>query len=305
MEFSSIFCFFPCNFLWRSTNYLALKNIAKQHNIKFSSCFYKSGYREQLNDLVVQEEPTLCFFEYNPDYNIKDYENTKSKFPNSKIVMFGGDVIYYGRPAGIPWPLDLLIDTMQEICNDRDKVAFPIEHYYWSVSETIIEQIENTQFDNIKEKVLISLCRDASSERTAFFSNLKENGYPVTWNLNLWQAEQIYKEYNKHKFSLGHTTPVWTGRNRSMKGYRDWISPFTNTVLIYDDYPDILDIGKYIVPIYRYLDYKDCINLINAIDEDSKLYNEILLRQKEWARNNTLEKQIDKIVQKHFKLKAS
>ena len=79
-----------------------------------------------------------------------------------------------------------------------------------------------------------------------------------------------------------------------MKGFRDWIAPFCNTPLIYDDYPDILDIGP-IIPTYKYGEWATAGKLIRELQEDKDRYNSLIEQQKEWCLDNTLERQLLKI----------
>ena len=86
---------------------------------------------------------------------------------------------------------------------------------------------------------------------------------------------------------------------RSMKGFRDWIAPFCGTLLVYDNFPDILDVGSFI-PIYKYEDWNDAARIIKELKRSSYVYDLILKKQKQWALENTLEKQFIKIFEKHL-----
>lgn len=297
MDTKSIFFFYPACFLWENTINLALQNICKQHQYTYKPLRYSNGYQNLLRDVSIDEQCKLAFFEHNPNFNNADFKIVKEKLPNAKIIMFGSDTIYYGGPQAICWPIDLLIDTIKRMVNECERC--PAEHYYWNISESIIEQISKCKLSDIKNKRLISLCRDASGERVSFFNRLHDCGYPVSWNLKLYNHADIYYAYSQHEFVLGHTTPVFSSRDRTMKGWRDWLAPFCYTVLIYDDYPDILDIGQDIVPTYTYLDQNSVVNLVKKIYDNPTLYNTYLLKQRDWALNNTLEKQLTRILIKH------
>ena len=298
MATKSIFFFYPRCFLWEYTNNLALKNLAEKHQYEYKPLTYINGYIDDLNKLDMDTNCLLAFFENNPKFNKNDWKVVKEKFPNAKIVMFGGgDTIYYGRADCICWPIDLLIETIKSVAKEDTK--FPAAHHYWSISETVIKQIQETKLETEKTWKLISLCRDASNERVSFFERLKDAGYDVHWNLKLYNPPDIYKAYSRSWFTLGHSTPVFSTKDRTTKGWRDWLAPFCNNVLIYDDFPDMVDIGPDILPTYKYLDQNEVAALCLKLGNDLMLYNEYIEKQRKWALDNTLEKQIEKILLKH------
>ena len=86
---------------------------------------------------------------------------------------------------------------------------------------------------------------------------------------------------------------------RCMKGFRDFLAPFCNSVLIYDDYHDVLkyfvDDEGIIVPIFSFTEFFTIDNIYEKLTKDQELYNNYIKRQKKWATNNTLYKQFTKL----------
>ncbi len=277
-----IYFFYPNHFLWENTINLALKNIARESGKEYHGITYTDlGF---IDSLQQQSEPCIVCIENNYYHDEAFLAKLKRKFPNSKIVMFSGDTVYY-KPQIVP---DLLFETMKECIG---WVNCPTEHFYWSISEDLMRQAENTE-RLPKEQDCICLCNGASNERRIFMGTVG-----CLYGLDIWNLEAIFKAYSKCWVALGHTVSVWENRPRSMKGFRDWIAPFCDTVLIYDNYPDIIDIG--VVPTYEFKNPDSAKALIERLKNEPEFYAGILKMQKEWAYAHTLEYQIGTTLRKH------
>ena len=295
----TLFFFYPNNFLWQYTLNLTLANLAEKYHYTYKTLAYNTEPSKFLKDLKIDKNCELAFFEDNPEYNEEDCKEVKRAFPNAKIIMFSGDSLYHKRLSAdtLTWKVDLCIETIKKITENSSII--PCEHFYWNISETLIEQIKQTTLSTVKTNYAISLCNMTSKERASFLTSLTNEGCIVHWDLKLFKLIDIYNRFAQNWVSIGHTTPVWTGAQRSMKGFRDWIAPFCGTVLIYDDYPDIIDIGEEIVPTYQYIQIESAIKLINKLKNDSALYAKYLRVQKKWAIENSLEAQLIRILTKH------
>src|ERR1051325_4229136 len=91
----SIYSFFPETFLWRYTLDLAIGNIAEKHKYTYKTLLYNSKPRLFFEQLDVDENCHLAFFEDNPEYDENDLHLIKNKLPNAKIIVFGTDNLYY------------------------------------------------------------------------------------------------------------------------------------------------------------------------------------------------------------------
>ena len=299
-EDGSIAFLYTESFLWEKTIGFALQNICETHNFLYKPLPYIGGhirgFRQVLEHQEVDENCKIFCCEQNPDFKEHDERLLRQKFPNAKLACFTGDSIYYGYPDAFPWTVDLWLDTVKIAVNKTTK--FPAEHFYWSVSETILRDIQASALEcGAKSRWFISLCHSNSGERTRFMNDLKYSGREVLWNQNLWELRPIYELYAKSWFALGHTTPVHDNKARSMKGFRDWLAPALDCLLIYDDYPDIRDLE--IVPTYKYLDAGEVIRLTDLLRNNPKLYQDFLEKQKKWAWDNSLEQQIERLFKKY------
>src|SRR5690606_26991256 len=172
--------------------------------------------------------------------------------------------------------IDIHLDPIQKVANDIQQISGkPTEHWWWSISESMISELSSIRDDSLteeKERDLICLCNFTPGmyERNVLFENIKRRGMSLAFNKKLFNIPDIYREYNKSKAALGTTTRCIEGLpHRSMKGFRDWIAPFCDTVLIYDDYIDIVNNLKYLVPIYRYQDVDNIYEIIQLLDRDN------------------------------------
>lgn len=284
-----IYCYYPDNFLWYNTINLALKNISSENNIEYIGVPYKNI--SYINELSKDESECILCLENNYDYTKDIYNKLISNFPNSKIVLLSTDTVY--TPPKPFWKVHLYLDTVK---NSLQNIFWwQGEHFYWTISEDIIKDIEHTAFKiNSKDYDCICLCRGSSEERIKF---LNEVG--ARFNLEIFDLPEIYWQYNESWIVLGHTMSVWNKGYRTMKGFRDWLAPFCGSVLIYDDFPDIIDIGEQILPTYKYGNSNEARKLIDKFKKDPILYENTIKLQKTWAIENTLEKQLSKIFKKH------
>lgn len=285
--------FLPDNFLYTQTFGYALNNISKRLNLEYNPIWYTKS--EQLTD-VASQEAKFVLLDFNPFYDPQDLRNLKKKCPNAKLIVFSADTIYSGEGADkwATWEPDLWLDTIESVV--LNTTLFPCKQLFWTISESVINEIQSLSHELNFEKTnfFLTMCRCAQPERFLFFHELEIRNKRVRHTLNLWEPKLIYQSYAESWFSLGISSPVWAGKPRSMKGYRDWIAPFCDTVLIYDDYPDVQKYWP--CPIYKFQDYKDCIRITTDLITNPKEYQRWIEIQKQWGYNNTIEKQLERIL---------
>lgn len=283
--------------LYEYTYDAALKNIGSRFNIE-----YHEPKITSLDHLVnftfdlPQYDSPIIFFAYHPNFKQRWREIIHEKCPNAKIIMTGGDTIYYGVEEVKTTPCDVFIETISFIVNKLN-AAFPSEFIYWTISETIKSELKTNHIDNS----LICLCGQTPI-RKEFFDSLGRIGYDINYGLSEFNLDKMYELYSKSKFTIGNTMPAPGFRHhtlRSMKGMRDWFGPACDSLLICDDYPDIKKIGQDILPTYKYRDYKHLSNILNRFNNDDELYSYTLNNQKQWLASHTMEKQLTAILQKY------
>lgn len=241
-------------------------------------------------------------------YNFSLYE-LKRYIPNGKIIVFGSDTIYYlsnmnTHEISNVEMCDLYLDTMVDVVDYYNKIGINSDLWKWSFSELYLSQlIKNNQEIN-KTIDCFSLMSDYPDYRKylKYYLDNKNINFIISGNKTGWDNKSICQAYGESYCILGSTSPSWTGNIRTMKGYRDYIAPFLNSILIYDNHPQIekLYFNNDIVPKYDYNNLESIIELINKIKQMSKLdYNNLLQIQKEHFKYDSLEKQYYDLFIKH------
>lgn len=298
----NVYLFYPNPEKYPSTLYThtyvrALQNLAPKLHFNFIE-FKNSGWRDIL-EIPGSETPTIIIYPYDCYMNKETMNKVREKFSKLKLIPLGADMRYYhGGVNAIDYKPDLFIDPMMEVVNEG-KSLFPSRHIWWSISETTIKEIEDLNLDETKEIDAICLCNDNHPTRNSFFKKLDSCGVSLKRNLHMFNMEEVYRLYSKCWICLGITCPI-IKEYRTMKGFRDWIAPFCGTILIYDDYPDIVNefSSEKIVPIYPYMnecEVKSVLNLLKESGKNSFIYQALLDKQKKWAKLNTMEAQLEKI----------
>ncbi len=286
--------------LYTKTFNLALKNIAKKYGLDFVA--HSCWKYEELYNIPHSDKETLFLTQLDTRQTPEDYLHIKEVLPNSKVILWGSDTHYIeSGPYAIQWPIDLFLDPMKEVVYFAKKL-FPSYHYWWTISQDIIDEISLQKFSNIKEHDLICVCKLVPNLkiRNQFFNGLSAIDLSFLVNLNIFDMTTLYHKYNSSWFTLGITHSAMAGRveaKRSMKGFRDWIGPFCGSVLIYDDFPDLLEEFKEkdILPFYEYNKPSQVKELVTTLKGDHKLYLDYLDKQKKWAYTHTLENQFESI----------
>jgi hypothetical protein len=135
---------------------------------------------------------------------------------------------------------------------------------------------------------------------------IKECGYTFSQGggtgHNDGNLEKIYRKYISSWFTLGttsHNRPELT-KEGTMKGFRDWIGPILNSLLIYDNHPNIIKLFPVdYIPLYSYGKFDEILNIVDQLKKDTWLYKFFLSQQKKWAIDNTIDKQLYKLLLKH------
>lgn len=178
----------------------------------------------------------------------------------------------------------------------------PSEHIYWTLSKWVIDQLLSSDCMRLNDKTIDGICLCGYTEqRRIFFEYLKHSGQEILWNLknNYWPT--ILNSYNSSKFTIGITMPCGctNGKQcRSMKGMRDYIGPLLNSLLICDDYSDIMDIGNDIIPTYEYNNPESYIEITKKFSDD-KIRKHTIDQQQQWIIENSMDVQLERIFLKH------
>lgn len=139
----------------------------------------------------------------------------------------------------------------------------------------------------------ICMCNVSTRQRYQFFKSLSDRKCSVFTDLKIRNLEKTKRLYEKCWCVIGHTMSPHEGiYTRSLKAWRDWIGPCTNTILIYDNHPTIVEYFDGIVPTYDYNNPYSFLDSLYTFIINPQKYMDILNKQKSWLKNNTIEKQL-------------
>jgi len=248
----------------------------------------------------VSDDKPLIFFFFDPARDINEINYVKNLYPQAKLISFGGDVHYININSfkHIWEACDLHIDTMFSV-KPQIELYTKYDHYFWTLSETAIEEIYNHNSFPEKTNDVIFLGNVVTNFRKQFFSNLKRT-YKVLCHLKEFDYDKVLNHYKSTYITLESTTPCadfWS--KHSMKGFRAWVGPFCDSVSICNDDLKNSEMEELSDIIYWYNSH-NLHSVINELKSNEKLRLEYINKQREWILNNTIEKQLKKIIDKHF-----
>lgn len=307
--------------LYDTTFFPALKNVSEHFGYTYIPCRADKTHMELVESVPKTQERVFFVTNFTLDWKREHYDALKKRIPNSEICWFGSDTHYHGLDAAasemrsvidlplkrhvdapifkglslMEWPIDLYLDPIKAVAKDANLVCDSY-HFYWTISEDTIKKIESKPLKQKKIYDGICLCStdNRSYHRKEMFDRTDKDGLTVLRNLNEHDLDKIFNLYSQSWATIGTTTACMASEIRSMKGFRDWLAPFCNSVLIYDDFVDIVDIGDFI-PLYNYGEWGQIKELIDKLKSDSVTYNKLIEAQKKWTIQNTLERQFIRI----------
>lgn len=252
-------------------------------------------------------EPALLKLQHKTTKDIRRW------FPNCKIVVLSSEAMTYKH--GYQWwypqnlthefeiydghETDLWLDINSEIVADYAAKGLTTDIWEMTTSQYLIDQF-SSRARLPKTQDMICLIGHSNSYRDALKGFINQR-YTCRWGMHPSQANfelnHLYQIFSESRLVLGTSSPCWF-TNRSMKGFRDWLGPICGTVLIYDNYPDVLT--QYpVVPTYNYDDFETIADLANTLIDDPELYKRTLDEQMAWIRQNTIAKQLYDRMLKH------
>lgn len=264
---------------------------------------------EQFHDGRVEPDSRSGLFIFEGALLKESYRTTKdikTWFPNCKIVALTGESLTYkhgyAHYTNNPtrefefydgYDIDLWLDGNDEIVEDYRKKGLTVDYWMWTVSQFMIDLFLNRPRIE-KYQDIVCLIGHKREYRQALMGFM--NGrYRCQWGSGAgdgnYDFDHLFNSFSGSRFVLGTSSPCWW-TNRSVKGFRDWLGPICGTVLIYDDYPDV--VKKYPCPIYPYEDFQAISELMEGIWSDQEQYNKILAEQVAWAQDNTIVNQLQR-----------
>ncbi len=265
-----------------------------------------------------------------PGHSNWTIKQLREKYINCKIVALASDTCYYmanNLEGQLDYSdIDLTLELMPNCFDWLKNKGANVDLWKWTISERLYNYAQsfksvynrsryNLNYE-IKEHDFIGVYNPGSIENPECWRHhavkyIKDNKMTFTQGAeNTGHSdtnfERLFENYLKSKFCLGTTS-----HNRAeltklgcMKGFRDWIAPVLDCLLIYDDHPNIMSVFNQdnIIPTYKY----DDLTTLSKVYEEywlNEKYFDLLGRQKEWTINNTIERQLVELMLKHKILK--
>lgn len=288
----------PNDFLWNYTFKDAIANLAIELNFEHYHINMLDNNIVGWIDLTPEsKEETIYIYAHNPHLEKWHFDRLKSRIPNSKTVMIGGDCIYFGIDN---WPVDMGIEFNRCVV-DRMNKMYKGEYIHWTPSRNVFHRIREVLNGKTFEKKYDIMClanMRCSAERVDFIMGFYLNGKKVLSNLKEYNLDKVIEYYSECKFTLGVTHAVWGAyEKRSAKGFRDYIAGECGTLLIADDYQDMMQFSD-IVPIYPFNDYLKAIELMNYYEKNQQKYQNLIEKQKTFFYSINMENQLRPIISK-------
>lgn len=291
----TIVTMFPDGFLFNYTYKAAIINLTKELGLNHIHLNMLDNPHDSMHIIPELSGPAIFIYVYHPNHSPEDYAVLKQKLPNSQVWMLGGDMCYFGYENSITWPIDLAIEYMQESV-DRISTRFKCEKLMWFPSVDVFNRIRELKAAKpvVEKKYdLICLARmSCSFPRQCFINQLLEKNLTIKTNLNEWDLDKVIEHYFECKYTLGISHSVWdTNLTRSGKGFRDWIGPECGSLLIYDDFPDVVNFSD-LIPIYPFSNAQGVRNIVDHYNNNHEDYIELLEKQRTLMYDAALENQL-------------
>jgi hypothetical protein len=304
-------------FMYLSISY-AIKNLSKYIDCEVILYDYKDWKRRQIDKdsdqcIIILQAGQIPHGNWTVA-SLKEY------YPNSKIVTLCGDTVWWmvngGQEIHDQHLVDLNLEPMPQCVEWMQQKGWNTEQYLWTCSEINIEELEQICPQDeinwsIKEIDLIGVYGPWSISNPGYRHDmvkwLTENGCTFTQGGGSGHQDndliKIYNAYQKSWLNLGTTSHNNSAISRMgcMKGWRDWISPFLNCLLIYDDHQNIQEAynKNNIIPTYKYDNFNEIKDLVMFYKNNTNIYHEKLLAQRKWAKDNTIDKQLVSLMLKY------
>lgn len=233
-------------------------------------------------------------------------DNIKNIFPNSHIIVLGSytntidGFIEYDHPSKV----DLHLDTSYDVVKYYKTQNIITDLFLWSGSQPIFDLAkqftDTTSVDKSRDCICLSRCEPSFYDRSHLFNGIQSHGLSLGFNFYKENLNDVFFEYLVSEVSIGTTSPS-SDVLRNGKGFRDWLSPFLNCLLIHDDYEGYIDLYKNVVPMYEYNNIQDCIDKIKYIKNLNNTEKQNLLKKQiQFAELNTIENQLFRAYKKYI-----
>ena len=241
-------------------------------------------------------------------------------YPNGKIVILGCDTQYFMfQEKHFQWhnphEVDLTLDLMPQCVDVFKEHNITADLWMWTVSDSLL-QLLKLNYGNIvdydrKKYNFIGVygpwtISNKDCYRHHMVNYITDNGLTFTRGngngFNDKDLGNLYCQYLNSWLTLGttsHNNPFLT-RMGGMKGFRDWIGPLLHCPVIYDSHENIqkLFCPNNKIPLYNYDKFDEIVKLGRYYSDinNRKEYEELIAIQTRWSFNNTIDKQLYRLL---------
>lgn len=237
-------------------------------------------------------------------------EQAKKIWPNSRIIIWGTDTIFW-RQKGLHQVnlslVDLYLEEHEVIINEYRDLGITCDFFDWNISDELINYINKTNIQEEKIYDFIGVYHPYSltpdKYRGRMISFLQQNGYSFTQggggSHDDNDISRLLKHYRQSRICLGTSSHSTSNECKFRKGFRDFIAPFCNIPIIYDNYYEVINTWRDIMPYYECGNFNSIIDITQNLYSNSELYNNYINKQKEYAINNSIDKQLFNLIKKY------
>ena len=238
-------------------------------------------------------------------------------YPKAKVVCLGSDTIYYvvtGKNGGYqiqhPQDCDLFLEQMSECIDFYEAKGVNVDRWMWTASEWLLNfaaQFKDLEKENDFIGVYAPHTISEPGYRQDMVNYIKNAGRSFSRGDGIGhednELDSLLSWYGRSRYTLETSSHNNPQLKNCVKGFRTFLGAETNTLLMCDDNPDIIryydDPQGRMIPIYKYGNFQEIIDLADYYDSHPAERNLLITRQRDWVRQNTIEKQLKRLLTKH------
>lgn len=287
---------------------LGIEEFARNRAYAFKSYDKKTFYQRRL-DPISDRSIVIVEAAYLQEGRFSVQE-LRQHFTDAKIVVLGSDTFYHISRGSFQFngvaDCDLFLDLMQSCALEYSKYT-KTDIWNWTTTKPLNDYLLKFLKDNENIEPTIdfisvlgahTIHRGYRKDMIEFINN---NGLTFTRGASDGyhdiDMDKLYKSYLQSKYTLG--TSSHDNGSRSVKGFRDYIGMILKRPLLVDDFPDSLRQFEKCGVFYKYEDLNTLLESIKLYPYGSEAYNKLGDIQQEWVINNTIEKQLEDILERY------
>lgn len=234
----------------------------------------------------------------------------KQYFPNSIFIPLATDTIFYRYRNEHQMDLrlvDLYLESHKEVVDEYLSLGIKSDFWDWNISDWFIDYIEKNKIKTDKIYDFIGVYHPGTIQNGKYRGNmieyLQNHGYTFTNGGGNGHddndIDRLIKYYCQSKIVLGTSSHNISNTAQYRKGFRDFIGPFCDIPIIYDNYHEAIRDWGPIMPYYKFGDFREIVTLTDSLLSFHKIYNHFVYKQQNYARNNSIDKQLYRLLLKY------